>query len=189
MRSFEKLTSLKDYIPLKKKEAGDKAIGLLVDGPNMLRKEFSLNLDLVRKIMADYGNMRVGKVLLNQYASDKLIEAIVNQGFTPIVVAGDTDVYMAVEAMELIYNPSIDVVALMTRDADFLPIINKAKENGKDTIVIGAEPGFSAALQNSADEAIILKSEPNKNRNPHPSPDNNSNNHKNEDKSDFLNQE
>jgi uncharacterized protein (TIGR00288 family) len=45
----------------------------------------------------------------------------------------------------------------MTRDADFLPIINKAKENGKETIVIGAEPGFSAALQNSSDSAIVLK--------------------------------
>ena len=157
MRSFEKLTSLKEYIPIKKKEGGEKNIGLLVDGPNMLRKEFSLNLDLVRQIMSEYGNMRVGKVLLNQYASDKLIEAIFNQGFTPIVVAGDTDVYMAVEAMELIYNPNIGIIALMTRDADFLPIINKAKENGKDTIVIGAEPGFSAALQNSADHAIILK--------------------------------
>ncbi len=160
MRSFEKLTS---YIPLRKSESGgSKNIGLLVDGPNMLRKEFSLNLDLVREIIAEYGNMRVGKVLLNQYASDKLIEAIVNQGFTPIVVAGDTDVYMAVEAMELIYNPNIDVVALMTRDADFLPIINKAKENGKETLVIGAEPGFSAALQNSADDAIVLKAESHK---------------------------
>jgi uncharacterized protein (TIGR00288 family) len=78
------------------------------------------------------------------------------------VVAGDTDVYMAVEAMELIYNPNIDIIALMTRDADFLPIINKAKENGKETLVIGAEPGFSAALQNSADNAIILKAENNK---------------------------
>lgn len=159
MRSFERLTSLKDYIPLKRSESGSKTIGLLVDGPNMLRKEFNLDLDLVRDIIAEYGNMRVGKVLLNQYASDKLIEAIVNQGFTPIVVAGDTDVYMAVEAMELIYNPNIDIVALMTRDADFLPIINKAKENGKETIVIGAEPGFSVALQNSADSAIVLNPE------------------------------
>lgn len=168
MRSFEKLTSLKEYIPIKKKEGGEKNIGLLVDGPNMLRKEFSLNLDLVRKILSEYGNMRVGKVLLNQYASDKLIEAIVNQGFTPIVVAGDTDVYMAVEAMELIYNPNIDIIALMTRDADFLPIINKAKENGKNTLVIGAEPGFSAALQNSADHAIILKSENSRAKRPRP---------------------
>lgn len=159
MRSFERLTSLKDYIPLKRREVTGKNIGLLVDGPNMLRKEFSLNLDLVRKIVSEYGDMRVGKVLLNQYASDKLIEAIVNQGFTPVVVAGDTDVYMAVEAMELIYNPNIEVIALMTRDADFLPIINKAKENGKETLVIGAEPGFSAALQNSADHAIILTPE------------------------------
>lgn len=159
MRSFEKLSSLKHYIPLKRSESSGKNIGLLVDGPNMLRKEFNLNLDVVRDVISEYGNMRVGKVLLNQYASDKLIEAIVNQGFTPIVVAGDTDVYMAVEAMELIYNPNIDVIALMTRDADFLPIINKAKENGKETIVIGAEPGFSAALQNSADSAIILKSD------------------------------
>jgi len=164
MRSFERLTSLKDYIPLKRRESGGKNIGLLVDGPNMLRKEFSLNLDLVRQIISEYGDMRVGKVLLNQYASDKLIEAIVNQGFTPVVVAGDTDVYMAVEAMELIYNPNIDVIALMTRDADFLPIINKAKENGKETIVIGAEPGFSAALQNSSDHAIILKAENNKSK-------------------------
>ena len=59
--------------------------------------------------------------------------------------------------------PNIDIIALMTRDADFLPIINKAKENGKETIVIGAEPGFSAALQNSADDAIILKPENHKN--------------------------
>ena len=81
MRSFEKLTS---YIPLRRSESGSKNIGLLVDGPNMLRKEFRLNLDLVREIIAEYGNMRVGKVLLNQYASDKLIEAIVNQGFTPL---------------------------------------------------------------------------------------------------------
>jgi uncharacterized protein (TIGR00288 family) len=53
----------------------------------------------------------------------------------------------------------------MTRDADFLPIVNKAKENGKETIVIGAEPGFSAALQNSADDAIILKTDEDVNHN------------------------
>ena len=29
MRSFEKLTSLKDYIPLKRKEADEKNVGLL----------------------------------------------------------------------------------------------------------------------------------------------------------------
>lgn len=157
MSKSEKLNAFKEYLPLKKRESGVKNIGLLVDGPNMLRREFNLDLESIREIMAEHGKMRVGKVLLNQYASDKLIEAIVNQGFTPIVVAGDTDVHLAMEAMELIYNPNIDIIAIMTRNADFLPLLNKTKENGKETIVIGAEPGFSIALQNSTDSSITIK--------------------------------
>lgn len=158
MRNYEKLVSFKEYLPLKRRD-NVKNIGLLVDGPNMLRKEFNLDLEAVKEAIDIHGRMRVGKVLLNQYASDKLIEAIVNQGFTPIVVAGDTDVHLAMEAMELIYNPNIDVIAIMTRNADFLPLINKTKENGKETIVIGAEPGFSVALQNSTDNSITLKTD------------------------------
>ena len=165
MGNNDKITSIRSYLPLKKKESSKKNIGLLVDGPNMLRKEFNLDLESIRDLMAEHGKMRVGKVLLNQYASDKLIEAIVNQGFTPIVVAGDTDVHLAMEAMELIYNPNIDILALMTRNADFLPLLNKTKENGKETIVIGAEPGFSIALQNTTDSSIVIK-----NSNPHPAP-------------------
>ncbi len=161
MGNSDKLTSIRDYLPLKRKVSAEKNIGLLVDGPNMLRKEFNLDLESIREIMSEHGKMRVGKVLLNQYASDKLIEAIVNQGFTPIVVAGDTDVHLAMEAMELIYNPNIDILALMTRNADFLPLLNKTKENGKETIVIGAEPGFSIALQNTTDNSITVGNSPN----------------------------
>jgi uncharacterized protein (TIGR00288 family) len=155
---MKKLTSFREYLPLRG-ETGSKNVGLLIDGPNMLRKEFDLNLEDIKEIIAEHGVIKVGKVFLNQYASDKLIEAIVNQGFSPIIVAGDIDVQMAVEAFELIHNPNIDVLALMTRNTDFLPLINIAKENGKETMVIGAEPGFSMALKNSADNAIILNHE------------------------------
>jgi uncharacterized protein (TIGR00288 family) len=161
MGNSEKITAIRSYLPIKKKSSNQKNIGLLVDGPNMLRKEFNLDLESIREMMTEHGKMRVGKVLLNQYASDKLIEAIVNQGFTPIVVAGDTDVHLAMEAMELIYNPNIDILALMTRNADFLPLLNKTKENGKETIVIGAEPGFSIALQNTTDSSITIKNSSN----------------------------
>jgi len=65
-------------------------------------------------------------------------------------------VRMAVEAMDLIYNDVIDVLALVTRDADFKAVLKKAMELGKETIIIGAEPGFSTALKNSADIAIVL---------------------------------
>ncbi|MGF7117669.1 TIGR00288 family NYN domain-containing protein [Methanobacterium oryzae] len=158
MQNLEKLSSFKQYIPLTRK-SNERNIGLLVDGPNMLRKEFHLDLDIIKKIVEESGKIKVAKVLLNQYASDKLIEAVVNQGFTPLIVAGDVDVQLAVEAFELIYNPNINVIALMTRNADFLPLINIAKENGKETMVIGAEPGFSIALKNSADSTIVLNTD------------------------------
>ncbi len=87
--------------------------------------------------------MRVAKVILNQYAPQGgLIEAVVNQGLEPVIVAGDTDVRVAIEAMELIYNSDVDVIALASRDADFLPIIIEAKRRGKETVVIGVDPAF-----------------------------------------------
>jgi len=127
-----------------------------VDGPNMLRKEFNINLKEIREILSEYGDIKIAKVFLNQYATEKLVEAIENQGFEPVVTSGDVDVRMAVEAMEMIYNDSIDAVALVTRDADFKAVLMKAMEMGKETIIIGAEPGFSTALKNSADIAIVL---------------------------------
>ena len=157
MHRLDKLTSVKNYIPIIRENSTGKNIGLLVDGPNMLRKEFGYNLDTVKELLTEHGNVKIGKVFLNQYASDKLIEAVVNQGFSPMIVAGETDVQMAIDAYELIHNPTIDTIALMTSDVDFFPLINIAKEHGKKTIIIGAEPGFSVALKNSADITITLK--------------------------------
>ncbi|AGK61941.1 TIGR00288 family protein [Archaeoglobus sulfaticallidus PM70-1] len=152
--SLSKLQKIRNYISSRKDDR--KKVGLLIDGPNMLRKEFNINLHEIRQIIEEYGNIKVARVFLNQYAGDKLVEAIENQGFEPIITSGDVDVRMAVEAMELIYNDSIDALALVTRDADFKAVLKKAMEMGKETIIIGAEPGFSAALKNSADIAIIL---------------------------------
>jgi len=142
-------------IAKKKKKVGKK-IGMIIDGPNILRKEFGVNMEHIVDILNDIGDIRIAKVILNQYASQGLIEAIANQGFEVIVVAGDTDVMMGMIAMEIIHNENIDTVALATRDADFLPILNKAKEYGKETIIIGMDPGFSAALQNAADYVIKM---------------------------------
>lgn len=143
----------------RKKRSKSRRIGLIIDGPNILRKEFGINLDDMKAILDNMGDIRIGKVLLNQYASQGLIEAIANQGFDAIVVAGDIDVRMGIEAMEIIYNENVDTIALASRDTDFLPILVKSKEYGKDTIVIGAEPGFSIALQNAADYVIVMGSD------------------------------
>ncbi|WP_081482806.1 TIGR00288 family NYN domain-containing protein [Pyrococcus sp. ST04] len=142
-------------------EEGEKTIGLIIDGPNILRKEFGIKLEDIKAALEKIGKIRVAKVVLNQYAPQGLIEAVVNQGFEPIIVAGDTDVRVAIEAMELIYNTDVDVLALATRDADFLPLISEAKRKGKETVIIGIEPGFSVALQNAADYIIKMEKKAN----------------------------
>lgn len=144
--------------------SGEPGVAVFVDGPNVIRKEFDLDLDDLRERIEELGSIKIGKVFLNQYASDKLIEAIVSQGFEADLGLGgekekesDVDVYMAANAMEAIHNDNIDTIVVVTRDADFLPVLQKAKEHGKETVLIGMEPGFSTALKNAADQVIELE--------------------------------
>ncbi|KPU62487.1 TIGR00288 family NYN domain-containing protein [Thermococcus argininiproducens] len=160
--NWEKIVSItkggvRSIAMMKQKIQRGKKIALLIDGPNILRKEFHVHLEDIVKALEEFGNIRVAKVILNQYAPQGLIEAIANQGFEPIIVAGETGVKLAVEAMREIYNPNVDIIALATRNAEFLPIILKAKEKGKETAIIGIEPGFSAALKHAADYVVILE--------------------------------
>ena len=138
-------------------------VAVFVDGPNMLRKEFSINLRDLRKRVAKYGHIVIAKVFINQFAPEKLIEAIINEGFEPKMVlamkeedANDVDVTLAVEAMEAILTKDIDILVLATRDADFLPVVQKAKEYGKKVVVFGADSGFSSSLQHAADIVELI---------------------------------
>jgi len=141
-------------------------VALFVDGPNMIRKEFNLNLSNLRKTIEKYGRIVIGKIFLNQYASDKLIEAIANEGFESIIALGDpeqktdVDVTVAVHAMEAIYKPNIDIIALATRDADFLSLVQKAKENNKITLLLTVKPGLATSLRHSADHVELLPVNP-----------------------------
>ena|GEM_PF-575238 len=137
-------------------------IAVFVDGPNIIRKEFSIDLDELRRIVQKYGRIVTGKVFLNQFASDKLVEAIANQGFEPAIMlagekAADVDVSVAVAAMEAGYDRNIDMVAIASRDADYLPAVQAVKKLGKEILIIGVEPGFSKALQRAADQVEMLQ--------------------------------
>ncbi|NIO21412.1 MAG: TIGR00288 family NYN domain-containing protein [Candidatus Aenigmarchaeota archaeon] len=145
----------------KKREKEKGNLALFVDGPNIIRKEFNIDLDELRKIAGRYGRILTGKIFLNQHASDKLIEAIANQGFEPkVVLAGemesDVDVSVAVDIVKASFNDNIDTIALASRDADYLPALQFAKEKGKTVLVIGTKPGFSKALQHVADYVELL---------------------------------
>ncbi len=142
-----------------KKAVQEKNIALYVDGPNLLRSEFKIDLEKMRKKLEKYGRIMIAKVFLNQFASEKLIEAVASQGFEPIIEVGgkkneqksDVDATMGASIMEGVFNPKVDLITIATRDADFMPVVLKVKEHGKKVIVIGINPGFSVALKNVAD--------------------------------------
>lgn len=135
----------------------EKNVACFVDGPNMLRKELGIDLGKIKRRLQKHGKLKVARVFLDQFASDKLIEAVTNQGFDIVIVPSDVDVALAVEATQFIFNPAIDVIAIVSRDSDFTPVLTKAKEQGKETIVVGTDPDFSTALKNTADEVVNLK--------------------------------
>lgn len=145
----------------RRREGSKRNVALFVDGPNIIRREFSIDLDELRRSVEKHGRIITGKVFLNQHAPDKLIEAVANQGLEPkVVLAGETeadvDVSVAVEIVNAAFNDRIDVIALASRDADYLPAIQLAKEKGKTIIIVGINPGFSKALQNVADHVELL---------------------------------
>jgi uncharacterized protein (TIGR00288 family) len=141
---------------------GKSNIAFFVDGPNMIRKEFSIDLGDLRKRVEKYGRITISKVFVNQYAPEKLLEAIANEGFETVVALGDPeqktdiDVPIAVHVMESIYNPDINVIALASRDADFLALVQKAKEHGKIVVLVAAQPGLAISLKNAADYVELV---------------------------------
>ncbi|NIO44236.1 MAG: NYN domain-containing protein [Candidatus Aenigmarchaeota archaeon] len=157
------LQGVKSSLGKIRKRFGEKPkLAFFVDGPNMIRKEFNLDLKDLRKRVEKYGRIIIGKVFLNQFASEKLIEAVANEGFENIIALGDpeqktdVDVSICVHAMEAIYNPDIEVIALASRDADFLPLIQKAKENGKITVLVTVESGLAVSLKHASDFVELL---------------------------------
>jgi len=147
---------------LRNKQPAQPTVAFFVDGPNMIRKEFKIDLRDIKRRVEKYGRITIGKIFVNQFASEKLLEAIANEGFETIIALGDpeqktdVDVAIAVHAMEAIANPAISVIALASRDADFLALIQKAKEKGKMTVLVAAEPGLAASLRHAADHVELL---------------------------------
>jgi len=136
-------------------------IGLIVNGPNVLLKRFNVKIKDISSSLLSFGKITIGKVVLSHNINPKLIETILESGLEPVIVNGRVDVAVAVEAMKIIYDSKIDILALAIRDAHFLPLVIEAKKVGKDVIVITPRLNeLSDALQNTAEIIIELFKNP-----------------------------
>ncbi|KOX91924.1 NYN domain-containing protein [Haloarcula rubripromontorii] len=132
-------------------------VGLFVDGPNVLRSEFDVDLDEVRDIAAEYGPLAVTRLYVDQNASPGLIQAAEARGFEVRTTSGDVDVRLAVDATDAAVAGQIDVLAVASRDTDFKPALEVAAREGVRTVAIApGEYGRSDALRNAAEDAVTL---------------------------------
>lgn len=135
---------------------GGGRVGLFVDGPNVLREEFSVDLADVREAAGPTG-IGIARLYVDEHATPGLIRAAETKGFEVVTTSGDVDVRLAVDAVRAIEEGRIGGLALASRDADFKPVLESAARRGLRTLVIApGERGRSDALVAAADESILL---------------------------------
>lgn len=144
-------------IQLFRRSESTKRVGLLVDGPNVLRDEFDVDLDDVRAVGDGAGTLVATRLYLDEHATPGLIQAAEARGFEVIITSGDVDVKLAIDATELVYTDAIDTLVIVSRDTDFKPVLEKAAKQGIHTVAVAPGTyGRSDALPNAAQEAILL---------------------------------
>lgn len=132
-------------------------VGLLVDGPNVLREEFDVDLDDVRAAGLEEGTLVATRLYLDEHATPGLIQAAEARGFEVVITSGDVDVRLAIDATELVYTDAVDVLIIVSRDTDFKPVLEKAGRRGVRTVAVApGSYGRSDALRNAAQKAITL---------------------------------
>lgn len=136
---------------------GRARVGLYVDGPNVLRTEFDVDLDDLREIAAQEGALAVTRLYLDEHATPDLLRAAESRGFEVVTTSGDVDVRLAVDATTAVTDGRLDTLVIASRDADFKPVLERAAERGVSTVAIApGEHGRSDALQNAAQRALTL---------------------------------
>ncbi|MFW5938859.1 MAG: NYN domain-containing protein [Halolamina sp.] len=132
-------------------------VALFVDGPNVLREEFEVDLDDVHAAAAASGRVMAARLYLNEDAPGSLIRAAEAHGFEVITTSGDVDVKLAVDVAEFVLRNRVATVAVASRDTDFKPALELAGREGVRTLAIApGSYGRSDALRKTADESVTL---------------------------------
>jgi uncharacterized protein (TIGR00288 family) len=133
-------------------------VGVYVDGPNVFREEFDVDLDDVRAAAETEGELAVKRLYLDDGAPPELIRAAEARGFEVVVTSGDVDVKLAVDVTEAVVDETVDTLVVVSRDTDFKPALEVANRRGVRTVAVApGEHGRSDALRNAAHDELTLE--------------------------------
>ena len=132
-------------------------VGIFVDGPNVFRPEFDVDLDDLRALAREEGTVALSRVYVDANAGSALIQAAEARGFEVVTTSCDVDVQLAAEVVEAAVAGRIDTVVVVSRDTDFKPALEIAAERGLRTVAVAPSTyGRSDALRNAAQHEVTL---------------------------------
>ena len=67
-----------------------------------------------------------------------------------------SDIRLAIDAIDLLYQAPIDTFVIVSSDSDFVPLVSKLRASGKSVIGAGPQKGASKTLVKSCDRYIYL---------------------------------
>ena len=139
---------------VKKKLSKTKKVGLFIEGEPLF-KGFNLEeLKLISKPLEELGSLRVSKIFFGHAINENMMDELVNAGYSPIMLSGDIDVHIAIELLELILEDKADIIAIVANNANYIPVLNFAREEGKETVIITDSKSKDKSLENFADILI-----------------------------------
>lgn len=107
--------------------------------------------------METIGDIKVAKIILLQQQAIEHSDDISQEGFTPVIVHGDLDIHFVLETMEQIYNEKIEILALATENHRLLPLFSRAKELGKEVVLIQPTGNANKGLHKVADLILPIE--------------------------------
>ncbi len=132
-----KKKGIKEIITSKLKKISN--IALIVDGLSLEKENILNQLNNIKKAVEEVGKIRTAKLIVKNLPVEDETKKIQKLGFEVVIRASETDVYFILEAMDIIYNPKIEAVAISTGNEEFLQLLNKGREKGKKIIAINPE--------------------------------------------------
>jgi uncharacterized protein (TIGR00288 family) len=124
----------------------------------VFREEFDVDLDRVRELAGEEGDLAIARLYVDEHATPNLLRAAEARGFEVVTTSGDVDVRLAVDATAAAVAERIDTLAVVSRDTDFKPVLERAARRGVHTVAIApGSYGRSDALRNAAQRAVTLE--------------------------------
>ena len=140
----------------------DANVAVLIDYENV-------GLDAIQHLLDQLSD--VGRVIIRRAYGDWSVQRgkqdqLLELGVEPIHQyhsnksgKNSSDIRLAIEAIDLLYNSPVDTFVIVSSDSDFVPLVGKLRSSGKSVIVAGRREATSPTLIKSCDRYIFLDQE------------------------------